>query len=136
MVAVCPGFVNTGMVPDGPLGRFLAPRFYPVEAGAYVPLYAALAPDKEIKGGEFLTNFHNGISSSLLGKAVYKLSMLVGLRSYFVGLVGIPWIIAFQHTSYGIHRTPVSDVAEDEALAQSLQQWCAQTVRSYLPVAK
>ena len=128
---MCPGFVNTGMVPDGPMGKFLAPRFYPVEAGAYVPLYAALAPDNELKGGEFLTNFYNYWSSSVLGSIVYRLCSLLGLRSYFIGLIGIPWIIAFQHTSYGVHRTPVSEVASDSALATEFMAWSEKVTKEF-----
>lgn len=133
VVSVCPGFVNTGMVPKGPMGRFLALRFYPVEAGAYAPLYAALAPDEDIKNGEFITNFRNGWSSSVLGRLVYKLCALIGLRSFLIGFVGIPWIIAFQHTSYGIHRTPVSEVADDMALATRFRAWCVKTIQPFMP---
>ena len=131
VLAVCPGFVATGMVPNGPLGSFLAKRFYPVDAAVYTPLYTLLCPDSDISSGEFLTNFYNGISSSFLGKSIYNFFTLIGMRSYFVGVLGIPWVITFQHTSFGVHRTPVSDAASDDHLAQGFVKWCTQAVQEY-----
>lgn len=132
MVSICPGFVDTGLVPKGPVGRFIGKLFYPADAAILAPLHAALAPDSEFSGTcNFLTNFYNFWCASIVGTVIYEIFSLIRLRSLFVGLIGVPWVIAAQHITYGVHRTPCMRVVGDEALTSSFYAWSRRAVQPF-----
>jgi hypothetical protein len=120
------------MVPKGPIGRVLSKMFYPADAAILAPLHAALAPDSEFPGPcNFLTNFYNFWCATYLGTMIYEVLSFLQLRSLFVGLVGIPWVIAAQHLTYGVHHTPCSRVVGDGALTSALYDWSRRAVRPF-----
>ncbi len=119
------------MVPDTPLGHVVEKCFYPAEAAIYAPLYALLESDS-VKGGDYITNFHNSFSSSIVGRLIYRLMCSLGLRSWFVGVVGVPWVIATQHISYGIYHTPVSDIVSgQDALSKAFVTWSEKATAAF-----
>ena len=123
------------MVPqDTLIGAFLAKRFYTPEAAAYSALYAALSPDVGVSGGNcMITNFSNFWTDSPVGDFIFRMACFVGLRSALVGIVGVPWVIATQHITYGIHFTNPSDVLRtDNGIAARLVSWSRSAVSSYL----
>lgn len=131
VVSVCPGFVNSGMVPDRPIARFVSRFFFSCRAATLAPVSALLDP--ALRGGEWVTNFHvlwthpahplfRGLSSAMIA---------LGLRDLWVSLLATPQVVLFQHASYGVHVSHCSREAKDRGLSGAFYDWCLQATRKY-----
>mmetsp|Transcript_16388 Transcript_16388/g.27407 ORF Transcript_16388/g.27407 Transcript_16388/m.27407 type:complete len:405 (-) Transcript_16388:619-1833(-) len=129
VVSVCPGFVNTAMVPDRPISRFISRFFFSSEAATLAPLAALLDPT--LQGGEWLTNFAMMWTGSLLPYLVFRLCSLVGLRDFFMGIIASPEVILFQNYSYGVHQSHSSPEAQDRNLSGQFYNWCLEETAKY-----
>mmetsp|Transcript_18283 Transcript_18283/g.26691 ORF Transcript_18283/g.26691 Transcript_18283/m.26691 type:complete len:289 (+) Transcript_18283:416-1282(+) len=129
VVSVCPGFVGSNMVPKGPIGKFLAARFFSCEASVLCVMHALFS--ESILGGEFITNFYDFWTDSLLGRTIFDLAVLCGLRSIFMASIAVPWVMTFQHCTYGVHTSTPSSAARDENLAECLYAWSMKQIETY-----
>jgi hypothetical protein len=126
VVCTCPGFTATGMVPKTPLGNFLKKIFFDVRPATLAPLYGLLSD--EVQGGEFLTNFFLFWTDSLIGKLWFKVSCAIGMRVPFAGFVAIPWVMAFQNSSYGAHKSTPAGMVTDAKACEGLVRWSREAV--------
>jgi hypothetical protein len=131
VVSVCPGFVNSGMVPDRPVARFVSRFFFSCRAATLAPVTALLDPS--LQGGEWLTNFRMFWTANPLAFAYMTLMAKVGLRDLFVGSVATPEVVLFQNCSYGVHRSTTSSEARDRSLSGAFYAWCLQATTKYRP---
>jgi hypothetical protein len=117
------------MVPNGPIGKILKLIFYPTEVAVYAPLYCLLSRDA--RGGSFMTNFHNFWRDSMIGALIFRVLITLRLRELLLSLA-IPWVIAFQSSSYGIHAATPDYALQDNTLSQELYRWSKQAVQPYV----
>ncbi|CAE7701127.1 unnamed protein product, partial [Symbiodinium microadriaticum] len=129
ILCTCPGFTATNMLPKTLLGNILKKLFFPVECATYAPLSALLSP--EAQGGEFRTNFFVFWTDHFFGRLWFDISCAIGMRVPFAGFVAVPWVIAFQNSSYGVHITTPGSAARNETAARELLQWSRQEVKTY-----
>lgn len=130
IISVCPGFTATGMLPNNPVGNILRKIFFPVEAASYTPMHCLFSND--ITGGAFMTNFHNFWTNSIVGIFIFKLCVALGLRSLFFGALAVPWVIAFQNSSYGVHKCTPDDAVVNDKLTSDMFHWSRAEVKKYI----
>jgi hypothetical protein len=131
VVSVCPGFVNSSMVPDRPVARFISRFFFSCRAAALAPVTALLDPT--LKGGEWLTNFRMVWTDNSIAFAFMTTMAALGLRDIFVGSAATPQVVLFQNCSYGVHNSCTSAEARDKTLSGAFYAWCLQTTAQYRP---
>ncbi len=117
------------MVPNGPIGQVLKRVFFPVEPAVLAPLTCLLQED--LVGGSFITNFHNFWTDSFLGNIIRQFFTILGLNVIFVSMIGVPWIIAFQNSSYGVHKANVDTHIHNDSLTRRLYEWTKKEVKPY-----
>lgn len=129
VISVCPGFVNTAMVPDRPIARFISRFFFSSEAATLAPLAAMLDP--AVRGGEWLTNFSVVWTASMIPSLFFRLCVFLGLRDFFVGSVATPEVVLFQNSSYGVNYSRTSVEAQDKSLSGQFYSWCLAETAKY-----
>ena len=72
----------------------------------------------------------------MIGRLWFSVSCAIGMRVPFTGFVAVPWVIAFQNSSYGVHRTTPSVAAQDEELASALVTWTRREVQPFVDKLK
>ena len=100
VVSVCPGFVNSAMVPDRPIARFISRFFFSCRAATLAPITALLDP--ALQGGEWVTNFQVLWTHPAhpLFRGMASLLMSLGLRDLWISLLATPQVVLFQNASY------------------------------------
>lgn len=118
------------MVPKGPVGKFLKRVFYPVEPSVLAPLMCLF--DENLEGGTFITNFFNYWTDNYLGNLIREFFNFIGLRAFFVTFIAVPWIIAFQNSSYGIHNAKMDSSVQNNDLTRKLYEWSKKEIQPYV----
>ena len=126
-VSICPGWVNTAMLPNNIAGRFVGYFAYRVEEGILSAMCGLFGSD--LAGGEFLGNSKNiWASYTTLFAYAEKFGVKRVLCTVFAG-----WLLLFQKMSYGQrHVEPSSPDTLNEELASALYDWSLAEVSAYL----
>ena len=77
-----------------------------------------------------MTNFHNFWRDSIVGMFIFKAMIALRLREVLLSFA-IPWVIAFQSSSYGLHAATPDEAVLDDSLSQQLYRWSKQAVQPY-----
>ena len=131
VVSVCPGFVNSAMVPDRPIARFISRFFFSCRAATLAPITALLDP--ALQGGEWVTNFQVLWTHPAhpLFRGMASLLMSLGLRDLWISLLATPQVVLFQNASYGAHCSTSSREARDSGLSSPFYEWCLRETLKY-----
>jgi NAD(P)-dependent dehydrogenase (short-subunit alcohol dehydrogenase family) len=125
--AVCPGWVDTGILPNDIGGRIVAKLAFKVEEGILSTMHALFSSN--LQGGEFIGNSLNYWGSS-------KTLMIYSKKLGVTGPVGdflAMWLLIFQKMTYGeMYVGPSSLESLDEELSKTLYDWSKAEVSSYL----
>mmetsp|Transcript_35662 Transcript_35662/g.33805 ORF Transcript_35662/g.33805 Transcript_35662/m.33805 type:complete len:394 (+) Transcript_35662:121-1302(+) len=125
--AACPGWVDTGILPENIGGKIVAALAFKVEEGILSTMQALFSSN--LQGGEFLGNSVNYWGSS---KALMSYSKILGVKGP-VGDFLAMWLLAFQKITYGeMHIGPSSAESDDEELAKTFYDWSKAEVSSYI----
>ena len=125
-VSICPGWVDTGIIPDNFGGRFVASLAFNVNEGILSTLYGLFNP--ALQGGEFLGNSYNIWARQ---PRLFVVSSHLGLTSQ-IGALCAGWILLFQKMTYGkCHVEPSSADSLKEGLAKDLYDWSVSEVSAF-----
>lgn len=127
ILSVCPGWVNTGILSDNPLGSIVRSLAFSVEAGILSLMFATFSDS--MQNGEFVTNMNILPFLNLSPEvehvwvdALLSTATTLHVRYLTVNtLAGV--LLLFQKMSYGVHVMPSSEVSRDPKLASSLYEW-------------
>lgn len=120
VVSFCPGWVDTGMLPQNAganMVRSLAFSSRAATIGALGGLFS-----KKIKGGEFISNYNNFFTSQLWSEDFFRLLTKFGVRdvvSHALAMV----VLLTQGASYGFKINKSSPESYDATLAKALFDW-------------
>lgn len=130
-LAVCPGWVRTGMIPHGPVGAFLNRFNFTPKCGILVLL--ATVFDEKVKSGDFSTNYSVPLLNNAFGRFILRLVTILNLRASFVDMFAA-FLVMVEARSYGYQQQLSSAEAEDPKLAAGLYDWTIRelTERGYL----
>lgn len=127
IISVCPGWVETGILPNDMAGYVVGKLAFQVEEGMLSAMFALF--DSKLKGGEFLGNSENFWSRKA---SLIKFVDRMGFKKHFCDILAM-WILIFQKSSYGIrHVEPSSPESLDTELAKALYDWSKEEVKTYL----
>eukprot|EP01040_Poterioochromonas_malhamensis_P010919 gene10919-11902_t len=126
IVAICPGWVKTNMIPTGPMGKIIYRFAFPTRAAVITPLLAMV--DHQLKGGEFLTNYQMPVVQGIIGRKTLALFTKIGLRDIFSAILAIA-IALFETLSYGYHKSLPSEESLDKSLAKELYDWTLEELK-------
>ena len=126
VVSVCPGWVNTGILPNNFGGNVVGYLAFRVEEGILSTLFGLF--ESNLKGGEFLGNSENFWAKQT---HVINFATTYGLkRPLCSALAG--WLLIFQKYSYGkMHVEPSSPDSLNNDLAKSLYDWSKAVTSAY-----
>ena len=127
MVSVCPGWVDTGILPNNVAGRMVGMLAFSVQEGILSTMCGLFNSD--LKGGEYLGNsvFYLARQKSLM-EIVYNWK----LTSQLSGIMAA-WLLFAQRYSYGnCNVEPSSPDSLDEGLAAVFYDWSKAEVARYL----
>lgn len=117
------------MLPNNIAGNLLKKIFFDMRPATLAPLYGLLSED--IQGGEFLTNFFIFWTDSFIGRLWFKISCAIGMRVPFAGFVAIPWVMAFQNSSYGYHKSTPAGLVTNKEACEDLVKWSREAVSPF-----
>lgn len=126
-VALCPGWVRTGMIPKGAVGAFLNRFNFTVRCGTLVMLSTMF--DDKLKGGEWTTNYILPFMNTEPGLAILKIITLLGLRMAFTDLFALILVLV-ETRNYGYHIQRTSAEGDDKELAKDLYDWTLQELKA------
>ena len=126
-VSICPGWVDTGIIPDNIGGRFVASLAFKVNEGVLSTLCGLF--NSGLQGGEFLGNSVNIWARQ---PKLFVVASSLGLRNQ-LGALCAGWILLFQKMTYGKCLVePSSAESLKEGLAKELYDWSVSEVSAYL----
>lgn len=130
-VALCPGWVRTGMIPKGMIGAFLNRFNFTIRCGTLVMLSTMF--DDKLKGGEWTTNYLLPFMNTDVGLLLLKFITMIGLRSTFTDLFAL-YLVIGESRNYGYHIQRTSEEGDDKQLAKELYDWTLQelTARGFI----
>ena len=127
IVSVCPGWVDTGILPNNAAGKVVGKLAFSVQEGILSAMCGLF--DSSLKGGEFLGN-----SVYYLSRQQYLMDFIYryNLTRQLSGLMGF-WLLLAQKHSYGkCYIEPSSPYSLDENLAKVLYDWSKEEVAPYV----
>jgi NAD(P)-dependent dehydrogenase (short-subunit alcohol dehydrogenase family) len=125
--AACPGWVDTGILPEHIGGKIVSALAFKVEEGILSTMHALFSSN--LQGGEFLGNSVNYWGSN---KALMTYSKILGVKGP-VGDFLAMWLLIFQKITYGeMHVGPSSIESEDEELAKTFYDWSKAEMSAYM----
>lgn len=127
-VSFCPGWVSTGILPEHVGGRFVASLAFNAKAatiGAIGGLFS-----KKIKGGEYVSNYHNIFTNQSWSEGFFAFCTQHGLRTAVVHALSMV-VLFMQGSSYGFHVEESSPESKDATLAAALFDWSDKEVARY-----
>ena len=126
-VSICPGWVNTAMLPNNIGGRFVGCFAYRVEEGILSTMCGLFGSD--LSGGEFLGNSKNIWASQT---SLFSFAERLGVKRVLCTVFAM-WLLLFQKMSYGKrHIEPSSPDSLNEELGSALYDWSLAEVSAYL----
>lgn len=126
-VSICPGWVDTGIIPDNIGGRFVASLAFKVNEGVLSTMCGLF--NSGLQGGEFLGNSVNIWARQ---PKLFVVASSLGLRN-LLGAICAGWILLFQKMTYGKCLVePSSEESLKEGLAKELYDWSISEVSAYL----
>ncbi len=128
-MAICPGFVSSGMVPDRPIAKLVSRMFFSCNAAVYAPIHALLS--NEMNGGEWFTNFKMVWTKYKLLNVCLNIMIYLKLKDVFIGMIAAPQVILFQNQSYGIHKSTPSAATQDIKNIKLFSEWCQNETKKY-----
>lgn len=126
--SICPGWVNTNILPKNALGEFISHRAYSPSAGSLSAVTTIF--DTSLKGGEFVSNSKNFWTNQSWSHGFLRLLTRWGIRDWVVDLLGV-WILLFQSSTYGRRIEQSSPESYELPLAASLFDWSQSAVQKY-----
>lgn len=126
-VALCPGWVRTGMIPKGAVGAFLNRFNFTVRCGTLVMLSTLF--DDKLKGGEWTTNYILPFMNTEPGLFILKIITMLGLRMAFTDLFALILVLV-ETRNYGYHTQRTSAEGDDKELAKGLYDWTLQELKA------
>ena len=127
-LSFCPGWVDTGIIPDNIGGNALRKLAFNSKA-ATIGLLGGLFSNR-VSGGEFVSIFRNVITTRSWAKGFFKTVTRWGIRGPMTHLLAAV-ILFTQGASYGFTIAPPSPEADDEFLARQLYDWSEDAVAPY-----
>ena len=125
--SICPGWVDTGILPNNFGGRLVAKLAFNVNEGVLSTLCALF--NTNLRGGEFLGNSVNVWARQ---PRLFVVAAYLGLTSQ-IGALCAGWILLFQKMTYGKCLVePSSADSMNEGLAKDLYDWSKSEVSAYL----
>ena len=128
-VSFCPGWVDTGILPENVGGRIVASLAFPTKAGV-IGVIGGLFSSK-IQGGEYVGNYDNIFLGQSWSDDFFSFVSRNGLRTTIVHALSVV-VLFLQGTSYGFHIEEPSPEARDGLLAKSLFDWSDAEVSNYI----
>lgn len=131
-LSLCPGWVQTNMIPHGLIGKFINSFNFTVQCSTLAPLSAIFDPS--LKGGEFASNYvlpllnRPWIQSLLM--AVFS---ILPIRPTFIDIFAM-FLAMLEARSYGYYVQISSPESKDAKLARGLYDWSLQELatRGYI----
>lgn len=120
MIAVCPGWVSTNILPDNFIGKFIKKRAFKAKDGALAGICALLGP--QLSGGEFVTNYRNFWLEQSWTPLFFRMLTVLKIRSIAAHILSI-YVLLSQKYSYKCHISTSSPESYDESLAAQLYDW-------------
>lgn len=125
--SVCPGWVDTGILPNDIGGRIVAKLAFKVEEGILSTMFALFSSN--LQGGEFVGNSVNYWGSN---KMLMRMSNTLGIKEQVGGCLA-GWLLLFQKMTYGeMYVGPSSAESLDENLSKTLYDWSKEEISTYL----
>lgn len=126
-VSVCPGWVNTGILPNNVGGRVVGLLAFRVEEGILSTVFGLF--DSSLQGGEFLGNSENFWAKQT---SLISFATTYGLKGPLCSALAA-WLLLFQKFSYGkMHVEPSSPDSLNDDLAKSLYDWSKDVTSVYI----
>ena len=127
VVSVCPGWVNTGILPNNIGGKVVGLLAFRVEEGILSTLFGLF--DSSLQGGEFLGNSENFWAKQ---RFLISFATTYGLKGPLCSALAA-WLLLFQKFSYGkMHVEPSSPDSLNDDLAKSLYDWSKDVTSVYV----
>jgi len=128
-LSFCPGWVDTGIIPNNVGGNTLRKLAFNPKA-ATIGLIGGLFSQR-LSGGEFISIFKNVITTQSWAKEFFKTVTRWGIRGPMTHMLAAV-ILFTQGASYGFTVAPTSPEAEDERLARELFDWSDRVVTPFI----
>jgi len=127
-VSLCPGWVNTGILPDNAGGRFVASMAFSTKAASIGALGGLFS--NKIQGGEFVSDFHNVLTGQSWSDGAFAFVTKHKLRSMVVHVLSMV-VLFMQGVTYGFHIEVPSAEARNASLARGLYDWSDAATAEY-----
>jgi NAD(P)-dependent dehydrogenase (short-subunit alcohol dehydrogenase family) len=128
-VAICPGWVATGILPNNIVGNCVRACGFQPESGLISPLMGLLC--KDVQGGNYISNSDCPIINWPFGLLPSFLRFVGFLRPLLVHILAIN-LLLFQRFFYGSHVVEPSLEARDENLQEAFYNWSEKAVANFL----
>lgn len=126
-VSICPGWVDTGMLPANLGGKFVGKLAFQVEEGILSTICGLF--DSSLKGGEFVGNSYNIWARQPFLFVAAEQLRLKGPICSFIAM----YLLFFQKLSYGQCYVEISSPdSMDENLSKALYDWSKSEIAQYL----
>ena len=132
VISVCPGWVSTNILPNDPLGQFVAHNAYAPAVGVTSALTACFSP--EVEGGDFINNSWVFLSALPFGLSDRLMDVANAFGPIFRQLLVVSMsmvTLACQPFLYGAYVMPSSPESYDENLQKNLYQWSTKVTANY-----
>lgn len=127
VVALCPGWVKTNMIPTGFIGRTIFKFAFPAKAAICTPIMAIL--DDTLEGGNYIANYIMPLTQDKIGQFIFRTVHKLGARDGFTDLIAF-FMVLINANSFGYHKQVSSDESYDEKLSKSLYDWSYNSLKS------
>ena len=124
----CPGWVDTGIIPNNPGGNALRLLAFNAKAATIGLLGGLLS--RRVRGGEFVSIFRNLVTTQAWCADVLALVTRLGVREATVHALAA-FILFTEGASYGFTVAPSSPESHDERLARDLFDWSDRAVAPF-----
>jgi len=128
-LSFCPGWVDTGIIPNNVGGNMLRKLAFNPKA-ATIGLIGGLFSQR-LSGGEFISIFKNVITTQSWAQELLKAVTRWGIRGPMTHMLAAV-ILFTQGASYGFTVAPTSPEAEDERLSRELFDWSERVVAPFI----
>lgn len=131
--SVCPGWVNTSILPNNAIGNVIRSFAYTAKAGKIGVMCALL--DKELPPSSHVTHYKFEFTNKPWFYGLLNWVTKLRIRGPFTDLFAII-LLLLQPYSYGCHSSPTSVEAQDPEIAKKLFDWTVKELFSthYLTV--
>jgi len=128
VASFCPGWVDTGILPNDPGGRLVGALAFNAKAGIIGAIGALFS--RRLVGGEYASNFHNVFTAQPWSPDLFRILTTSGTR-HLVSHILAGVVLLTQGATYKFTLSASSPESNNETLAAALFDWSTAAVAPF-----